>query len=146
MKSQYFTNNNNNMNISNYNLLQEIGGADSIGPVLLGLKKPVHVLQLGSSIRSIFNMVLIAVVDAQIKSAANPPEEIRKSKSFLQSLQSILIRECSESAEDRKSAAVSLPVPFSPESKRSNFLPFKRKIFSRIFLACEDSPRMGSFI
>ena len=63
-----------------YNLLQEIGGADSIGPVLLGLKKPVHVLQLGSSIRSIFNMVLIAVVDAQIKSAANPPEEIRKSK------------------------------------------------------------------
>lgn len=63
-----------------YNLLQEIGGADSIGPVLLGLKKPVHVLQLGSSIRSIFNMVLIAVVDAQIKSAANLPEEIRKSK------------------------------------------------------------------
>lgn len=63
-----------------YNLLQEIGGADSIGPILLGLKKPVHVLQLGSSIRSIFNMVLIAVVDAQIKSAANPPDEIRKSK------------------------------------------------------------------
>jgi len=51
-----------------YNLLQEVGGADAIGPVLLGLKKPVHVLQLGSSIRSIFNVVLIAVVDAQIKS------------------------------------------------------------------------------
>ncbi len=51
-----------------YNLLQEIGGADAIGPVLLGLKKPVHVLQLGSSIRSIFNVVLIAVVDAQMKS------------------------------------------------------------------------------
>jgi malate dehydrogenase (oxaloacetate-decarboxylating)(NADP+) len=51
-----------------YNLLQEVGGADSIGPILLGLKKPVHVLQLGSSIRSIFNMVLIAVVDAQLKS------------------------------------------------------------------------------
>ena len=48
-----------------YNLLQEVGGTDSIGPVLLGLNKPVHVLQLGSSIRSIFNMVLIAVVDAQ---------------------------------------------------------------------------------
>ncbi|HNJ94641.1 MAG TPA: NADP-dependent malic enzyme, partial [Ferruginibacter sp.] len=47
-----------------YNLLQEVGGTDSIGPVLLGLNKPVHVLQLGSSIRSIFNMVLIAVVDA----------------------------------------------------------------------------------
>ncbi|MEI9933778.1 MAG: NADP-dependent malic enzyme [Ferruginibacter sp.] len=54
-----------------YNLLQEVGGADAIGPVLLGLKKPVHVLQLGSSIRSIFNMVLIAVVDAQIKCASH---------------------------------------------------------------------------
>jgi malate dehydrogenase (oxaloacetate-decarboxylating)(NADP+) len=62
-----------------YNLLQEIGGADSVGPVLLGLKKPVHVLQLGSSIRSIFNMVLIAVVDAQMKSA---PEDAKKSGLF----------------------------------------------------------------
>jgi len=51
-----------------YNLLQEVGGADSVGPILLGLNKPVHVLQLGSSIRSIFNMVVIAVVDAQSKS------------------------------------------------------------------------------
>jgi malate dehydrogenase (oxaloacetate-decarboxylating)(NADP+) len=69
-----------------YNLLQEVGGADSIGPILLGLKKPVHVLQLGSSIRSIFNMVVIAVVDAQSKSrnreATLPatPEEIKRSK------------------------------------------------------------------
>lgn len=50
-----------------YNLLQEVGDADAIGPVLLGLNKPVHVLQLGSSVRSIFNMVLIAVVEAQMK-------------------------------------------------------------------------------
>jgi malate dehydrogenase (oxaloacetate-decarboxylating)(NADP+) len=50
-----------------YNILKELGTADAIGPVLLGLKKPVHVLQLGSSIRSIFNMALIAVIDAQIK-------------------------------------------------------------------------------
>jgi malate dehydrogenase (oxaloacetate-decarboxylating)(NADP+) len=63
-----------------YNLLQEIGGADSIGPILLGLKKPVHVLQLGSSIRSIFNMVLIAVVDAQMKSKTDTQELIKKSK------------------------------------------------------------------
>ena len=63
-----------------YNLLQEVGGADSIGPILLGLKKPVHVLQLGSSIRSIFNMVLIAVVDAQAKSKTNAQEEMKKSK------------------------------------------------------------------
>ncbi|MFN5334193.1 MAG: NADP-dependent malic enzyme [Bacteroidota bacterium] len=50
-----------------YNLLQEVGDADAIGPVLLGLNKPVHVLQLGSSVRSILNMVLIAVVEAQMK-------------------------------------------------------------------------------
>jgi malate dehydrogenase (oxaloacetate-decarboxylating)(NADP+) len=58
-----------------YNLLQELGGADAIGPILLGLKKPVHVLQLGSTVRDIINMVLIAVVDAQAKSK-NPTEEI----------------------------------------------------------------------
>jgi malate dehydrogenase (oxaloacetate-decarboxylating)(NADP+) len=50
-----------------YNLLQEVGGFDAIGPILLGLNKPVHVLQLGSSIRSILNMVMIAVIDAQSK-------------------------------------------------------------------------------
>ena len=63
-----------------YNLLQEVGGADSVGPILLGLNKPVHVLQLGSSIRSIFNMVVIAVVDAQSKSKTNTQEEMKKSK------------------------------------------------------------------
>ncbi len=63
-----------------YNLLQEVGGADSIGPILMGLKKPVHVLQLGSSIRSIFNMVLIAVVDAQMKCDTDTREAIRQSK------------------------------------------------------------------
>ncbi len=62
-----------------YNLLQEVGGADAIGPILLGLKKPVHVLQLGSSLRSIFNMVLIAVVDAQMKCETNTQEAINKS-------------------------------------------------------------------
>ena len=63
-----------------YNLLQEVGGSDSIGPILLGLKKPVHVLQLGSSIRSILNMVMIAVVDAQMKCETNTQEQIKKSK------------------------------------------------------------------
>ncbi|HRI24959.1 MAG TPA: NADP-dependent malic enzyme [Ferruginibacter sp.] len=63
-----------------YNLLQEVGGTDSIGPILLGLNKPVHVLQLGSSIRSIFNMVLIAVVDAQTKCRDNTQEAVKKSK------------------------------------------------------------------
>ena len=49
-----------------YKLLMEIGGAEALGPVLLGMKKPVHVLQLGSSIRDIVNMAAIAVVDAQL--------------------------------------------------------------------------------
>jgi malate dehydrogenase (oxaloacetate-decarboxylating)(NADP+) len=48
-----------------YKLMQELGGAEAIGPVLMGLRKPVHVLQLGSSVREIVNMVIIAVVDAQ---------------------------------------------------------------------------------
>lgn len=55
-----------------YNLLREIGSADAIGPVLLGMDKPVHVLQLGSSVRNIVNMTLIAVLDAQLKNPTNP--------------------------------------------------------------------------
>ncbi|MFT4031649.1 MAG: NADP-dependent malic enzyme [Siphonobacter sp.] len=48
-----------------YNLLKEVGDLEYIGPVLLGLRKPVHVLQLGSTVREIVNMVAIAVVQAQ---------------------------------------------------------------------------------
>ncbi|SJZ39664.1 NADP-dependent malic enzyme [Sediminibacterium ginsengisoli] len=54
-----------------YNLLKEVGGADAIGPILLGMKKPVHVLQLGSTVRSIVNMVTVSVVDAQLKCKSN---------------------------------------------------------------------------
>lgn len=63
-----------------YNLLKEVGGADAIGPILLGLKKPVHVLQLGSSVRSIVNMAMIAVIDAQIKCRTDVETEIRRSR------------------------------------------------------------------
>ncbi len=52
-----------------YHLLHAVGGAEAIGPILLGMKKPVHVLQLGSTVRQIVNMVAIAVVDAQRKAA-----------------------------------------------------------------------------
>jgi malate dehydrogenase (oxaloacetate-decarboxylating)(NADP+) len=62
-----------------YNLLKEVGGADAIGPILLGLKKPVHVLQLGSSVRSIVNMAMIAVIDAQQKSKKSPAEDVQRS-------------------------------------------------------------------
>ncbi|MBC7571125.1 MAG: NADP-dependent malic enzyme [Spirosoma sp.] len=50
-----------------YNLMAEAAGFDTIGPILLGIRKPVYVLQLGSSEREIVNMVAIAVVEAQGK-------------------------------------------------------------------------------
>ena len=50
-----------------YKLLQQMTEGDAIGPVLVGLKKSVHVLQMGSSVREIVNMVKVAVVDAQNK-------------------------------------------------------------------------------
>ncbi len=48
-----------------YKLLHEIGGAEVIGPVLMGMARPVHILQLGSSVREIVNMTALAVVEAQ---------------------------------------------------------------------------------
>ncbi len=51
-----------------YKLLQEMNeDVDVIGPILLGIKKSIHVLQLGSGVREIINMVKIAVLDAQTK-------------------------------------------------------------------------------
>ena len=63
-----------------YNLLKEVGGADAIGPILLGLKKSIHVLQLGSSVRSIYNMALISIIDAQTKSKVSAEELIKRSR------------------------------------------------------------------
>jgi malate dehydrogenase (oxaloacetate-decarboxylating)(NADP+) len=51
-----------------YKLLQEMGDdVEAIGPILLGIKKSIHVLQLGSTVREITNMVKLAVLDAQTK-------------------------------------------------------------------------------
>jgi len=63
-----------------YKLLQEIGDAEAVGPILLGLKKSVHVLQLGSSVREIVNMVTIAVVDAQEKAKNETPGAISRTR------------------------------------------------------------------
>jgi malate dehydrogenase (oxaloacetate-decarboxylating)(NADP+) len=49
-----------------YKLLHHLGGAEAIGPILMGMKKPVHVLQRGDDVDDIVNMAAIAVVDAQI--------------------------------------------------------------------------------
>lgn len=53
-----------------YKLLQEMAGVEVQGPVLLGMRQSFHVLQMGSSVREIHDMVRLAVVDAQIKSNA----------------------------------------------------------------------------
>jgi malate dehydrogenase (oxaloacetate-decarboxylating)(NADP+) len=48
-----------------YKLLHKLGGAEQIGPILMGMKKPVHVLQRGDAVADIVNMSAVAVVDAQ---------------------------------------------------------------------------------
>jgi malate dehydrogenase (oxaloacetate-decarboxylating)(NADP+) len=63
-----------------YNLMKELETADAVGPILLGLKKPVHILQLGSSVRSILNMATVAVVDAQQKSKSSTEEIVKRSR------------------------------------------------------------------
>jgi len=62
-----------------YNLLKELEAAEAIGPILLGLKKPVHILQLGTSVRNIVNMATIAVVDAQLKGQSATKEMVKRS-------------------------------------------------------------------
>ena len=48
-----------------FKLLQRLGGAEAIGPIMTGMRKPVHLLQLGCEVKDIVNMAAIAVVDAQ---------------------------------------------------------------------------------
>lgn len=52
---------------SNYKLLKELNNVESIGPIMLGMRKPVHILQLGASVEEIVHMAAVAVVDAQQK-------------------------------------------------------------------------------
>ncbi|WBL26034.1 NADP-dependent malic enzyme [Zunongwangia sp. HGR-M22] len=55
---------------SAYKLIKELNNTDSIGPIMMGMKKPVHVLQLGASVEEMVNMAAVAVVDAQEKEKA----------------------------------------------------------------------------
>ncbi|WP_405293824.1 NADP-dependent malic enzyme [Algibacter sp. Ld11] len=50
-----------------YKLLKELNEAESIGPIMMGMRKPVHILQLGANVDEIVNMAAIAVIDAQHK-------------------------------------------------------------------------------
>jgi malate dehydrogenase (oxaloacetate-decarboxylating)(NADP+) len=60
-----------------YKLLKELNEAVSIGPIMMGMRKPVHILQLGASVDEIVNMTAIAVIDAQQKEK----QELEKGKS-----------------------------------------------------------------
>jgi malate dehydrogenase (oxaloacetate-decarboxylating)(NADP+) len=51
-----------------YKLLNHLGGATAIGPILVGMNKPVHVLEQGADVEEIVNMAAVAVIDAQERS------------------------------------------------------------------------------
>ena len=59
-----------------YKLLKELNNSESIGPIMMGMRKPVHILQLGASVDEIVNMTAIAVVDAQLKQKREAQAEI----------------------------------------------------------------------
>lgn len=66
---------------SNYKLLKELNNAESIGPIMLGMKKPVHILQLGASVEEIVNMAAIAIIDAQQKEKREKNQKTKRRKS-----------------------------------------------------------------
>jgi malate dehydrogenase (oxaloacetate-decarboxylating)(NADP+) len=50
-----------------YKLLNHLGGATAIGPILVGMRRPVHVLEQGADVQEIVNMAAVAVMDAQAR-------------------------------------------------------------------------------
>ena len=56
-----------------YKLLNHLGGATAIGPILVGMRRPVHVLERGADVQEIVNMAAVAVIDAQERSAQAEP-------------------------------------------------------------------------
>ncbi|MEO5588337.1 MAG: phosphate acyltransferase, partial [Gemmatimonadaceae bacterium] len=52
-----------------YKLLDHLGGATAIGPILVGMNRPVHVLERGADVQDIVNMAAVAVMDAQSRGA-----------------------------------------------------------------------------
>jgi malate dehydrogenase (oxaloacetate-decarboxylating)(NADP+) len=60
-----------------YKLVQRLGGAEAVGPILVGMKKAVHVLQHGFEVKDIVNMAAIAVVDAQEAERGADAKEVK---------------------------------------------------------------------
>jgi malate dehydrogenase (oxaloacetate-decarboxylating)(NADP+) len=61
-----------------YKLLKELYKVDSIGPIVMGMDKPVHIFQLGASVEEMVNMAAVAVVDAQEKNKRLKNFEVKK--------------------------------------------------------------------
>ena len=59
-----------------YKLLNHLGGATAIGPILVGMNRPVHVLERGADVQDIVNMAAVAVMDAQSRGAALRPRQL----------------------------------------------------------------------
>jgi malate dehydrogenase (oxaloacetate-decarboxylating)(NADP+) len=59
-----------------YKLLNHLGGATAIGPILVGMRRPVHVLERGADVQDIVNMSAVAVVDAQERARGRTPPEV----------------------------------------------------------------------
>jgi len=64
-----------------YKLLSRLGGATAIGPILTGMRRPVHVLQRGADVQEIVNMTAVAVVDAQERTQGSGAPTISPSDS-----------------------------------------------------------------
>jgi malate dehydrogenase (oxaloacetate-decarboxylating)(NADP+) len=56
-----------------YKLVHLLGGATAIGPILMGMRRPVHVLERGADVQDIVNMAAVAVVDAQERAQQMEP-------------------------------------------------------------------------
>ena len=57
-----------------YKLLSHLGNAELIGPILMGMSKPVHILQMGAEVNDIVKVAAIAIVDAQERNPARAQE------------------------------------------------------------------------
>jgi len=66
-----------------YKLLSRLGGAQVIGPILMGLSKPVHVLQRGASVNDIVNVAAVATVEAQQNGSGRKAAEARLMKRLM---------------------------------------------------------------
>jgi len=67
-----------------YKLLHHLGGATAIGPILVGMDRPVHVLERGADVQDIVNMAAVAVMDAQERSTGRVSQPKREERANIE--------------------------------------------------------------